>query len=180
MNVADGVLVDPLAAAHERAVEGVNAWRGRFLASFTRVEMAVSEALVTLAASRENIALPHMFGQRLEVLREVLDAGGTAAELSKAVASFALHLPLRVFLTHGDARVTMDRDGRWQAVLTVLALKRTGGDKSFLVLEESEAQVIARTLARERQRLVTRLAQWCGELTIPADHIALRIGATSV
>lgn len=74
MNVAVGVLVDPLAAAHERAVEGVNAWRGRCLASFTRVEMAVSEALVALAASRGNVTLPHMFGPRLEVLREMLGA----------------------------------------------------------------------------------------------------------
>ena len=180
MNVAVGVLVDPLAAAHERAVEGVNAWRGRCLASFTRVEMAVSEALVALAASRGDVSLPHMLGQRLEVLREMLDAGGSATELSSTLARFASHLPLRVFLTHGDARVTMDREGRWQAVLTVLALKRSGAEKSFLVLEEIEAQAIARALGRDRQRLVTRLTQWRAASPAQAERPSLRVGATSV
>lgn len=74
----------------------------------------------------------------------------------------------------------MDREGRWQAVLTVLALKRSGGEKSFLVLEEIEAQAIARALARDRQRLVTQLTQWRAASPAQAERPSLRVGATSV
>lgn len=176
MNVAVGTLLDPAAAAHEDATTRVNAWRGRCLASFARAEMAVSEALLSLAATREDIALPHMFGQRVTALRSAVATRDEGRELEAALAAFAMHLPLRVFLTHGDVQVTLDRTGRWQVVLTVLALKRGDGERSFLVVDEEEAQEIARALGRDRQRLVTRLVQWRTTSPAKAELIGLRAG----
>ncbi len=179
MNVVAGALLDPVAVAHENATDRVNAWRGRCLSSFARIEMAVSEALLTLSVQPGGVALPHMFGQRIAALRGATGVGSDAGEVIAALDAFVAHMPLRVFLTHGDARVTIGRDGGWQAVLTVLALKRGGGEHSFLVIDEDEAQRIARALGRDRQRLVTRLAQW-RSAAAPMDKVGcLRVGGDS-
>jgi hypothetical protein len=183
MNGPTGTLLDPLNAAHARAVERVNAWRGRCLANFAGVETQITQTLVALSATRDDIVLGQLFGQRVAALGKVVADDVTAGDVASALAAFLVHEPLRAFLAHGDAKVTIDRNGRWQVVLTAIALKRRQAHSSFVVIDEAEAKSIVNTLGSDRQRLVNCLARW-REATMPhtsvgRERIALRIGGAT-
>lgn len=180
MNAPTGPLLDPLAAAYTRAVEGVNGWRGRCLACFASVETEVTNCLIALAATRADVALGQLFGQRLAALEKVLAEDENAGDVAAALAAFMVHEPLRAFLAHGDARVTIDRSERWQLVLTAIALKRQQAHHSFIVVDESEAKVIAIALSRDRIRLVNCLKRWREAHMPPATAAPpLRIGGST-
>lgn len=183
MNAPTGLLIDPLAGAHAEAVEGVNAWRGRCLASFASVEVRITEVLMTLAATREDVALGQLFGQRVAALEKLVAEDPSARAVTDTLAAFLVHEPLRAFLAHGDAKVTIDRSGRWQVVLTAITLKRRQAHSSFVVIDETEARAIAQALGRDRLRLINSLARWCpgtaGQGSTGHERIALRIGGAA-
>jgi hypothetical protein len=157
------------------AIRAVNAWRGRCMASFAAVEAQVTNTLVALAAADQSVTLPHLVGQRCVALSLALSrAGETATDAAGALASWQSHDPLRAFLCHGVAKVTVARDGTWQAVFELAALRSKKLQRSFLIIDEAEADLIGRTLHRDRQRLEARLRH-LGAVSEPGPA-GLRIG----
>lgn len=188
MNAPIGQLLDPLAAAHARAVERVNAWRGRCLANFASVEMAVTNSLLLLSATRGNVVLGQLFGQRLAALEKAFAEDERAGDVTAALLAFLVHEPLRAFLAHGDARVTIDRNERWQLVLTAIALKRQQAHHSYIVVDEDEAKTIVAAIGRDRVRLVNCLKRWQAisradspspQTKVGRERIAFRIGGST-
>lgn len=76
------------------ATNAVNTWRGRCLHSFTRAEVVVTETLAVLAQNTSRALVPHLVGQRFEILAEALRKSGDAPAALEAVEAFR---------THGDA-----------------------------------------------------------------------------
>lgn len=158
MNAPTSALLTPDAAQFAAAVRNVNAWRGRCVACFAAVEAQVTESIVAFAATDASVQLPHLVGQRSSALSIALARRGTiAADAASALTAWQTHDPLRAFLGHGVAKVTIARDGSWQAVFSLAALRSRKLHRSLLVVDEAEADHIVRALHRDRQRLEARL-----------------------
>lgn len=157
----------PEAAAFNVATTTLNGWRGRCLAYLASAEAAVSEALIGFAERDCTSPLPHLVGQRYDALATILTAHGDQ-DTREALKALRAHDSLRTALTHGVAKVTLDRNGEWLAVFTVIAFRSRRAERSILVIEEQQAGRIAQQLGRDRQRLIARLRY----LTPPASPAA--------
>ena len=157
----------PEAAAFNVATAALNGWRGRCLAYLASAEAAVSEALIGFAERDPTTPLPHLVGQRYDALATILAARGDTDALG-ALRALRAHDSLRTALAHGVAKVTLDRNGEWLAVFTVIAFRSRRTERTILVIEEEQAARIAQQLGRERQRLIARLRS----LTPPASPAA--------
>ncbi|RWD01431.1 MAG: hypothetical protein EOS58_25495 [Mesorhizobium sp.] len=146
------------------ALTAVNAWRGRCLDIFARSEAAVSETLLVLAdSSRQGavVKLPHLVGQRFEELATLIGPDGAFAPEGRASAAallaFRPHESLRASLAHGVGKVAVDRQGNWLLVLRTLAFRSKQPQRSVLVLEQSEAEEMVKSLQTTGRRLVSEL-----------------------
>lgn len=179
MNAPVSLSNDPFAAAYARALERVNAWRGRCLANFASAEVEVTKTLIALAATNGSVSLGQLFGQRLGALEKLI-CGDDGCGVGNSLAAFLTHERLRAFLAHGEAKVTIDRSERWQAVFTTIAIKRRQPHTSFIVVDELEAKAIVSALGKDRQRFVDCLLQWRNArlpLANSSEEVtALRIG----
>lgn len=144
------------AAAFNVATAALNGWRGRCLAYLASSEAAVSEALIGFAEDDPSVPLPHLVGQRYDALAAILVARGNADGFA-AMQAMREYDSLRTALTHGVARVTLDRNGFWLAVFTVIVFRRRKVERTILVIDEDQAPQIAQRLGRDRQKLITRL-----------------------
>lgn len=146
---------------------------------FADVEIAVTELLAILSENGRGVALPHLVGQRLAALDTVLGARENGDEIRAALTEFQAHEPLRVYLAHGHAKVTLDRNERWQVLFTIAAFRKGKLEHSNLLMDEADGTSIARGLGRDRQRLVGKLATLRSSLplagNVSADRPALRI-----
>lgn len=166
----------PLEDRFAPAIDTVNGWRGRCLASFARAEAAVSEALVTLGATDGKAALPLLVGQRYALLAARLEARGGGAEAVCAIRAFAAHDDLRVFLCHGVSRILLDRRGTWQATFAIVAQSEGAIVRRVLLIDADEANGIARELQRDQHRLGQLLARAVPPEPEPPDRgVTLRI-----
>ncbi len=147
------------------------------MASFAAVEARVTETLVTLAKTDGEVALPHLVGQRCSALALALSrAGGQATDAAVALADWQAHDPLRAFLCHGVAKITLARDETWQAVFDLAALRGQKLHRSFLIVDEPEAETIVRRLHRDRQRLEVQLKSFV-KMSPTTYPVTLRIGS---
>ncbi len=177
MNAPISALVPTEPAVFASALRAVNAWRGRCMANFAAVEARVTETLVALAATDTEITLPHLVGQRCGALALALvRKGEQAVGAADAMTAWQAHDTLRAFLCHGVAKVTLARDETWQVVFDLAALRSRKLHRSFLVVDEAEAEAIVRCLHRDRQRLEVRLKPYSERLPSTTGPVALRIG----
>lgn len=165
----------PLEDRFAPAIETVNAWRGRCLASFARAEAAVSDALVTLGAADGKAVLPLLVGQRFTTLATRLESRADATDAVAAIRAFAAHDQLRTFLCHGDSRILMDRRGRWSAVFTVVSPNKRAITRRVLLVDAEEAARIALELQRDQQRLGAQLGRAVPGRPDAEEPVALRI-----
>lgn len=126
------------------------------MASFAAAERQITESLVALAAEHPSIQLPHLVGQRFKALATACSQLGEVAA-STALVDWHVHDGLRAFLCHGVAKITLARDGSWQAIFHLAALKSGKLQRSVLIVDQAEAEQIAHSLHRDRQRLEARL-----------------------
>ncbi len=154
MNAPTGLLIpDPF----DIAVADVNTWRGRCVASFTRAEHLVTEALITLAETDPSVTLPHLVGERYASLLKALNRRGDAAIAVAAVEAFQRHDELRSFLCQGGARILLDRSQGWNAIFTLTTLLRQRVERRFLLVTAANAEALALEVRRDQQRLEARL-----------------------
>lgn len=154
MNAPTGLLTpDPFDAA----AGAVNGWRGRCLASFTRAEHLVTEALISLAETDPTVDLPHLVGERYASLLKALDRRSDAADAVAAIATFQRHDELRSFLCHGVARILLDRNHGWNVVFTLVVLRRQKAERHLLLVTAAHAEALALEVRRDQQRLEARL-----------------------
>ncbi len=147
------------------------------MASFAAVEAQVTETLVALATTDAQVTLPHLVGQRCSALALALSREGEqAADAAGALAVWQAHDPLRAFLCHGVAKVTLARDETWQLVFNLVALRSQKLHRTFLVVDEAEAETIVRCLHRDRQRLEARLKPFVRTSSTIGSAV-LRIGS---
>ncbi len=147
------------------------------MASFAAVEAQVTETLVALATIDAKVTLPHLVGQRCGALALALSRHGEeAADAGGALTVWQAHDPLRAFLCHGVAKVTLARNETWQVVFDLAALRSQRLHRTFLVVDEAEAEAIVRCLHRDRQRLEARLKPFV-RTSSTAMPTVLRIGS---
>jgi hypothetical protein len=147
-------------AAFVTARTAFNQWRVRSLEIFTNVESAVTETLISMAesdAGRDRVALPQLFGARLDSLNTALSVdgpfAGKHAAAHKALIAFREFEPLRITICHGRANVLLDQKGKWTAVIKVVALLKNQPVREHTVIEEDEAVTTGQSLHQKSQRL---------------------------
>ncbi|KQU62377.1 hypothetical protein ASG67_04630 [Sphingomonas sp. Leaf339] len=142
-----------------------NQWRGNTIHRFAQTEQAISETLIALSNVEERgkaIRLPHLTGQRFQILSEALATDGPFAEEGTAVremlsVAFRLHEDLRPFLCHGVGRIALDRHDRWLLVLDMIVFQNSKAESGRRVIDERETQPLLIDLNKSRQKLASAL-----------------------
>jgi hypothetical protein len=150
--------------AHFRAV---NEWRGACLHQFTLVEMAVTQALLSLADVKPDgakIKLRHLGGQRMEDLASVIGPAGPfkgeGKVAHKRLAEFrANHEAFRHLLCHGHIKVTAEYGGNWLLVIRETTIRARIANETVSVIEQAGALELLKKLKRDGQELCTALGQ---------------------
>lgn len=153
----------------------VNAWRGLCLHNFTRVEMAVTESLLALAAAAPEgatVRLRHLIGQRFEDLAAAIGPDGPFAD-ANAAQKLAIyrerHEAFRTLLCHGSFRVSVERSGQWVIVMHALSIRARQAERTITAVSQQEAEAllqrvkedaahVCRTLGELRKRVGTTAA----------------------
>ena len=135
---------DPL---WNQAIQDVNAWRGACLQHFSAAEAAVTETLLLLKAipgRGEAVRLRHLIGQRFDDLSKLIEADGAFAKEGKAAAKALLDLRtlegLRSFLAHGQAKIALERTGKWIVILRHVSIRGQQAERLMLLFEQAEAE----------------------------------------
>jgi len=167
----------PITAEREpdwtRVAQDVNTWRGASLQCFASVEAAVTETLLHLSAipgRGDDVRLRHLVGQRLDDLAQVVGEGGAFATEGRGVvpllAAFRCHEALRTMLAHGQAKLALERNGRWIAIFRIVAIRAKQAERSELVLEESDAAGKLQELKAISQKLCSALGNFRRTLAV--------------
>ena len=175
--------VDPI--LWDEAVKSVNLWRGEAVYCFAEAETAVSETILllrSLSLGDQQLRLPHLIGQRYEVLASAIGEGGSfakeGAKAAAALSDFRKHERLRAFLCHGTAKVTLDKHGKWLALLKVLSFEKGREESRSEVYEENEAATILAQLRKTSRQLRATLQSLRARLAAnqgPAERTQLVI-----
>jgi len=165
MDEADRNSVDPDQNLWTSVARDVNAWRGAGLQCFCAVETAVTETLLHLSEIPDRgsaVRLRHLIGQRLKDLGQLLGPEGTFGAEGKAAAEalslFREYEPLRTMLAHGQAKLCVERTGRWIAIFRHIAIRAKQPERSTIVIEQGQAEEKMLGLRRSSQKLCSILA----------------------
>lgn len=151
------------------ATFAANAWRGHAIQIFAQAEIAVTEALETLAAVPErgaSVRLRRLVGQRFQDLEDALAGpfAGDAGKAADALGTFRQHEELRPLLCHGAAKLALDRQGKWLIILRLVAFRGRDAGRVSRALEQHEAE-----------ELLTKIRQDCHRLTSALQSLRSRV-----
>jgi len=161
---ADIAKDDPL---WNRAIHDVNAWRGACLQHFSAAEAAVTETLLllkTVPSRGEAVRLRHLIGQRFDDLSKLIAEEGVFALEGKAAAKALADLRtlegLRSTLAHGQAKIALERTGKWIVILRHVAIRAQQAERMTLLFEQAEAEERLVDLKRKSQKLCSVLGNF--------------------
>ena len=150
-----------------QAIHDVNAWRGACLQHFSAAEAAVTETLLLLKSMPnrgDTVRLRHLIGQRFDDLSKLLDDGGAFAKEGKAAAKALSDLRtiegFRTCLAHGQAKIALERTGKWIVILRHVAIRAQHAERSMVLLEQAEAEERLADLKRKSQKLCSVLGNF--------------------
>lgn len=167
MNESPGQPAMPQVTNWDAIFADVNAWRGACMHHFSAVEMAVTETLLTLSATRPDgasVRLRHLIGQRFEDLSAAISPDGSYKEAGKTafqeLAQFRdKHEKFRSLLCHGVVKVALECNGQWVLIMRVLSIRARHAERNSIALEQCEAEAQLVSLKRDGQRLASVLGQ---------------------
>lgn len=155
---------DPL---WNQAIRDVNAWRGACLQHFSAAEAAVTEALLLLKSipnRGEAVRLRHLIGQRFDDLHKLIEDGGIFAKEGKAAAKALSDIRtiegFRSCLAHGQAKIALERTGKWVVILRHTSIRGQQAERSMLLFEQAEAEEKLVDLKRKSQKLCSVLGNF--------------------
>ncbi len=150
----------------DHARQRVNEWRGQCLDAFTRAEAAVTKCLALLSKDPVRggaVDLPHLVGQRFEALAKALSQDGPfaaeGAPVAAALAAFRAHDAFRTALCHGVWTVTLDRSGKWSAVIRIATFRASRLDETLVAYRERDAELLRAKMVGVSHDLCSRLGQ---------------------
>lgn len=161
----------------DQAQAELHLWLGRCVDSFTEAEKKVSETLQHLARHYpEDVKLhkAHLFGQKLQLLLEALEAplkmDQRRARLAfQALNSFLSFAELRNAVCHGASTLYLGRDGQWLVELKTLQLATSTIVTTQLIIDKAASEEKLRALKSATQSLSAQLANLCASLAVPAS-----------
>jgi hypothetical protein len=146
------------------ATQDFSVWRNAGLQCFASAETAVTAALLYLAADikrGKDVQLRHLFGQRLSDLENVIGPSGAFEDIGKpclkSLCVFQEEVELRAILAHSVAKIAIDQDGEWVAILTHCSFKAKQPMKHKLVIDAQEAEIRLSKLKARTQSLCKHL-----------------------
>jgi hypothetical protein len=153
----------------ENATAAANAWRGHAIQIFAQAELAVSEALETLAAVPDrgkSVRMRRLVGQRFQDLEDALAGpfAGEAGKATEALGTFRQHEELRPFLCHGASKLALDRHGRWMIVLKLVTFRGRDTERLSRTFEQQDAE-----------ELLTKIRENCRRLTSSLQSLRSRV-----
>lgn len=123
----------------------------------------MSEALARLAkfaSEGEKSLLPHLNGQRIAALKDVVtgELSREGVRIAPILHEFEGFQRIRTFVCHGAASVLQEPDGLWRMELTLLNFASARVERGALTLGEVEAGLSLTRLRSARVRLEGQLS----------------------
>lgn len=152
--------------------------RGEVIDLFAQVEHAVNAFLVHAAALPEykslKPALPHLLGQKLERLRQLMTKVGPLRTHADGVAPLVDKLTpfedLRRFMAHGIVEVALKQNGEPIYVFRIRCASSHGSTDSTLTLTRPDAQSRTARLASTVRALASKLEAIVDGINKPSEH----------
>lgn len=148
----------------DAASQQVSAWRGSMLQYFGSAEAGVSKTLARVAACGERglrVRLRHLVGQRFQDLQDALDPDGPfgveGASAAVALRAFRDLEHVRTILSHGSARIALDRKGRWMVEFRFATFRGRGLERQAHLFEQEAAEGLSKEVRRLSNRLCSKL-----------------------
>ena len=113
--------------------------------------------MLKCAAQDPSIKLPLMVGPRYDALTAALTKMEGAAKALAALKAFRQYDTLRNYLTHGTARVALERDGAWLAAMTMIIFRPSKVERPVMVVDQESIVALAKDLHADMQRLAAHL-----------------------
>lgn len=131
---------------------------------FAAIERAVTLVLIWSVAPTEKPkkAIPHLVGQKMKRLVELLEHPGPLKDQSEVIAPLVAKVEayssLRNFMAHGDCDVALTERGEAMAVFSMILAREGVPVAATLALKKSEMQSLSSRLSRDAKALVDKLA----------------------
>ena len=156
MNI--GTVIAPATSpCHLTAYAEVDAWRGRCVRHFAKLEQAIARFLAEHYA--EVPIGGHGLGCRLKQLAAFLDrAPGKNTALQKAIKALDAAKARREAIVHGDGTIYISKDGAWLWDCAFLDTKDSAA--RIAIFREEEANSFERQLKAHVQSLCDRLDKY--------------------
>ena len=131
---------------------------------FAKAEAAATETLLVLhrvEARGNEVRLRHLVGQRLSDLAAAIGPNGPfgadGETAYRALEEFRQHEGLRTLLGHGVAKVTLERSGKWIAIMRHLSIRASAEGRDIGVFEQSEADAVLSVLRKRSNKVCSTL-----------------------
>jgi len=155
-------------AQHDVARAEIEAWRGECLDLLAQGEAMIG-ALLELALERHyEIELDARASQRtLEAMRLLELIGGSDEEIKNGVDALVLWQNVESrgeLLSHGQLTETLDRKGRWYAIVDMVTYRAGKPHKGRMVANRDDADEFSKQLTRAHTKLKLQLG--CARLRL--------------
>jgi len=150
---------------YDAAQRAAQMLRGEVIDLFAQIERAISTVLVHAAALPEYKALrpafPHLLGQKLQRLRNLMSEAGPLKSRANGVAALVDKLAsfedLRHFMAHGTVEVALKQSGEPIYIFRMICATSDGLTDSTLALTRPEVQSRRARLADIAKALASKL-----------------------
>lgn len=136
------------------ARKDAHAFRGAFLDKYARLERSLTPALVRAATIPEYKAIvakrPHLFGQKIAVLREIMDVEGrlkaALSNMAAALDELARYDETRTFMSHAVVDIAQTEHDETLYIFRLTKLTKDGADQATLTIASDDAILITKRL----------------------------------
>jgi hypothetical protein len=167
------------------AAKGANAFRGTFLNCYGQLERSMAYVLILAAAQPQysQVAgkIPQLLGQRLAVLRKLLEVEGpmkAALEpLAEPLAELARFDELRNLMAHAEVETAKSASGGNLYIFRMLRFTKGEPEQLTLAIDHLEANVLNQRLSRVVKAITTQLDTISKKRKAPVHPVAVTIPA---
>jgi hypothetical protein len=153
------------APAPAPAAKGANAFRGTFLNCYGQLERSMAQLLIQASAQPQYQAvvgkIPQLLGQRLAVLRKLLEVEGPMKEtlepLAEPLAELARFDDLRNLMAHAEVETAKSASGGNLYIFRMVRFTKGEPEQLTLAIDHLEANNLNQRLTRLVKQITTQL-----------------------
>lgn len=163
--------------------KAANAFRGTFLSHYGQLEHSLAHVLIQASTQTQYKALagkmPQMLGQRLALLRKLVEAEGpmkaALAPLAEPLAELARFDELRHLMAHAEVETAKSASGANLYIFRMIRVTKGEPEQLSLAIDHLEANTLNQRLALLVKQLTARLDTISKKRKTPVHPVAVTI-----